>query len=52
MNIEELKEQLRAIADNPGQIDEDHIHADVLLLKYINDPEVTELFESIEKWYA
>lgn len=29
-----------------------HIEADSLLLQYINDEDVTEAFEDINKWYA
>ena len=31
--------------------DEAHVKADDLLLKYINDSEITQAFEKIEKWY-
>lgn len=33
-------------------IDEAHEKADELLLEFINDDEVTNIFNSIEKWYA
>ena len=29
-----------------------HVEADDLLLWYIDDEEVTKLFEKIDKWYA
>jgi len=29
-----------------------HLKADQLLLEYINDPEVTEVFEGLDKWYS
>lgn len=29
-----------------------HIEADELLLDYINDPEITEAFEGVAKWYS
>lgn len=29
-----------------------HAKADAALLDYINDPEVREAFEAVEKWYA
>ena len=32
--------------------EEAHVLADKALLKFINDPEVTEAFEDINKWYA
>lgn len=37
----------------PGYYQVDaHIDADDLLLSYINDEEVTEAFEAIDKWYS
>lgn len=54
--LESLKSSLRAIVrvQEHSRIDpeKDHITADKLLLAYINDYEVTELFNSIDKWYA
>ena len=29
-----------------------HVKADEALLEFINDPEITEAFDAIEKWYA
>ena len=29
-----------------------HIEADILLLEYINDEEITKAFNDIDKWYA
>jgi len=29
-----------------------HLEADNLLLDYINDEQITEAFERIEKWYS
>jgi hypothetical protein len=29
-----------------------HWDADKALLKFINDPEITEAFEAIRRWYA
>jgi hypothetical protein len=39
---------------NVGHVDEEEAHskADRLLLEYINEPEVTEAWENIPKWYA
>ena len=51
MNIKELKEKLRSI--NPNWDEEmNHIRADKLLLEYINNPRVTDLFNNIKKWYV
>jgi hypothetical protein len=58
MNKEELIKKLKDIADRQdvdllkGSFDDDHMQADCLLLEYIDDKEVTQTFENIEKWYA
>lgn len=53
MTIEELREGLLKILNRTGQDEEvDHADADDLLLEYINDREVTDTYEAIDKWYA
>jgi len=53
MNIDELKEKLKEIVAKDGFDEEtEHMDADKALLDYINDDEVSELFDSIKKWYA
>lgn len=52
MTIEELKAALARIAKEGEDTERDHYEADQLLLAFINDKEVTDLFESIERWYA
>lgn len=62
MKIEELIEKLKKIKERQdrhieqggiyGDFDDDHIEADELLLEYIADTEVKEIFDSIEKWYS
>lgn len=62
MKIEELIKELKRILKNQqlriekeemcGDLHDDHIEADQLLLKYIDNAEVTQIFDSIEKWYA
>ncbi len=51
-----VKSHLRDIVRNQdnGSIDQerDHKRADEILLAYINDGEVRDLFNSIDKWYA
>lgn len=32
--------------------EEDHEEADEILLELVSDPEITDAFESIGKWYA
>ena len=53
--LELLKSKLRDIirSQETGDFDTemDHVTADELLLEYINDSEVSELFNSIHKWY-
>jgi len=51
MTKEELLEALKAlIPDSPTE--EAHMEADALLLKYINDLEITAAYDALEKWYA
>lgn len=52
MKIEELRSQLAELADGGMDKEGDHIDADKLLLKYINDKTVTRYFKKIKKWYA
>jgi hypothetical protein len=35
-----------------GDPEDAHIEADKILLDLIDDPEITEAFEAIGKWYA
>jgi len=57
---EELIERLKAIVERQeclgdgyyAECEDDHLEADKLLLKYIDEEEVTHLFESIERWYS
>lgn len=50
---EELINELNAIADNGGYDQENnHVMADELLLKYIDDSEIKEAYDKIDKWYA
>jgi hypothetical protein len=32
--------------------EDDHVDADNAILEFINDSEITEAFDKIEKWYA
>ena len=59
--LQDLKNELNAIIKDQEQaraqnqfkdLEEDHIKADNLLLKYIQNEEVSNLFHSIDKWYA
>lgn len=61
MKRDELYEKLKKIYENQKNLfetekvfnaDDDHVLADRLLLEYINDEDITEIFDSIEKWYA
>ncbi len=49
---EELIKQLKAC--NSGDEESDHINADEILLKIINDPKVTRVWNEISRnfWYA
>lgn len=57
MTKKELIDELKKICDkqqNSRYSDKeiDHMNADDLLLKYIDDDNVTDVFEAIDKWYA
>jgi hypothetical protein len=52
MTKQELLDALRALKANESDPEENHVDADDLLLKFINDPEVTEAFNALHKWYA
>jgi len=52
MTIEELRSQLAELADGGMDEETDHIKADKLLLKFINDKRATAYFKKIRKWYA
>ena len=53
MTREKLIENLKWLYNKRGGDPEaNHADADKWLLEYINDPEVTNAFNAIEKWYA
>ncbi len=53
MTKSELIEKLKSLAEL-SEHDEERAHgeADEVLLQYINDPDVSEAFEKIDRWYA
>lgn len=50
MTKKELIKQLKEC--NSGDLEADHSDADDLLLEYIDDQEIKEVFDCIDKWYA
>lgn len=53
MTIEELRESLEELAEDEDYEPENtHVEADRLLLEYIGDRRVTELFDALDKFYA
>lgn len=52
MEKEELIKKLKMIFDLNGDVESAHAKADEALLEFINDKEVTETYDMIEKWYA
>ena len=48
--LQELKAKLKKAFE--GCEEAGHMEADQLLLEYIGDEEVTEIFNSARKWYA
>lgn len=55
MKKEELIQKLNLFAERAerdrGEIPDIHIQAEMALLEFINDPEVTEAWNKIEMWY-
>lgn len=51
MTTKDLVEKLDALSEG-NDPEWDHEQADQLLLDFIDDPEVTNAFYSIRKWYA
>ena len=52
MKKEELIKRLKNINKPGGDIKLNHCTADGLLLEFINDPEITQAFADVDKWYA
>jgi hypothetical protein len=53
MTKAELKAKLETIRDRSSSDPEaDHVDADVAVLEYIDDEEITALFEELAVWYA
>lgn len=59
MKIEELVKKLKDLEKTCinetykwYDAEKGHMEADQLLLQYINNPEVTEAFNDLEKWYS
>ena len=52
MDKQELINELSELADGGMDAETDHIRADKLLLKYINDKDITKWFKKIRKQYA
>ncbi len=51
MTRDELLEKLKSLeTDSPDEFS--HVEADLALLDFINDPEITEAYHDIAKWYA
>jgi hypothetical protein len=53
VKLAKLRADLKGIIDSGTQDPEaDHSNADALLLEFINDKEVSELYNSMTRWYA
>ena len=58
MTKNELKEKMLEIVQYDtngnyfGDNESDHYRMDQLLLEFINDKEVTKIYNSFDKWYA
>jgi len=51
MTKENLIKELKRLSKNEDT-HQDHIDADELLLKYIDDNEISDAYDEIAKWYA
>lgn len=51
MKKEELLKRLKEL-QGEGDTEAAHSIADNLLIEFINDPDITEAYEAIDKWYA
>ena len=52
MTRDELLTLLRGWEGDTGDQEWVHMEADDALIAYINDPEITEAYNNIGKWYA
>ena len=54
MTIKDKNELLRKLKllEKDGDTETAHATADDLLLEWIDDPEITEAYNRIDKWYA
>lgn len=52
MSKDELLVKLKALHGDDLDSEAAHIEADEWLLEYINDAEISEAYNEIEKWYA
>lgn len=48
---DDLLKELRELK-SLGDVEEAHVEADELVLKYINDKEIEEAYEGVPKWYS
>ena len=51
MTKKALLDKLRRLAKS-DDTEGGHVNADAALLAYINDPDVSEAYHAIDKWYA
>lgn len=52
MTIEELRRELRKIVKGARDPELQHYEADELLIKFIDDTRVTNLYNKLTRWYA
>lgn len=53
MTKPELLKRLKELPDKlSGEFEKQHILADEALVEYINDAEIENAYEDIEKWYS
>lgn len=53
MTKDELIKELKKLSrDKNGDFESTHYRADRLLIKYINDKEIEDVYNDVGKWYA
>ncbi|MCL2393260.1 MAG: hypothetical protein FWC87_01125 [Acidimicrobiaceae bacterium] len=50
--LAKLREQAKLVEEERWNLEDTHWAADRALLEYIDDPEITEAYDSFDKWYS
>lgn len=52
ITLEELRNILRVLVEHNEDPETNHIKVDRALIVYIDDPEITQLWNKLNKWYS